>query len=93
MCNYDDRQISKSSRYFNNITACKIVKIDDGFGLEFGLPWGETARIKPIDFEIAGYQAGEWVDMILGTVSGGNSITLRSVQFVGRTPEKFVPKD
>lgn len=93
MYNYDIKQMSESNRYFNNITACKIIKIDDGFGLEFELSWGETCRIRPKDFEIAGYEVGEWIDVILGTVTSANTISLKSAQFIGRTPEKFIPKD
>ena len=34
MYNYDDRQISQSSRYFNNIKSCQIIKIDNDFECE-----------------------------------------------------------
>ena len=93
MYNYDDRQISQSSRYFNNIKSCQIIKIDNEFGLEFGLPWGGTAKNKPKDFEIADYQEGQWIDLILSTISHHNYLELRSIQFIGRTPKTFLPKE
>lgn len=89
----DSRQTSELRRYINDITACKIVKIDDEFGLEFELPWGGTSKIKPGNFEIEKYEPNEWVDVILYTVSGGGSIALKSVQFIGKTPGMFVPKE
>ena len=93
MYNYDERQISAASRRFNDIKSCEIVKIDERYGLTFRLPWGnETAQIKPMDFEIGKYKVGEWIDLRLYTVCGQNRISLKSVQFIGRTPNVFIPK-
>lgn len=93
MWNYNEMQMSETNRRFNDITACKIVRIDDEFGLEFALPWGETAKIKPKDFGVAKYQPGEFIDMRLWTVNSQNHISLKAAQFVNRTPERFAPKD
>lgn len=92
---YDEIQVSGASRRYNNIQPCRIADVNEECGLFFKLPWGNetTFWIRPIDFEVAGYQTGEWVDLILNTISGGNSITLRSAQFIGRTPKTFVPKE
>lgn len=91
--NYDERCISKISRYHNEITACKIIKVDNERGLTYELPWGGTSWIKPRDFEIEPYKAGQWIDMILGTVSSNNHISLKSAQYIGKTPEPFIPKE
>ena len=93
MSNYDERQMTATSRRFNDIKSCEIVKIDERYGLTFTLPWGnETAQIKPMDFEIGKYKAGDWIDMKLWTLSGQGCISLKSAQFIGRTPEPFIPK-
>ncbi|MCI8296956.1 MAG: hypothetical protein HFG22_13970 [Lachnospiraceae bacterium] len=95
MYNYDEKQMSEANRRCNNIQSCQVVDIDKGRGLIYALPWGngETSWIKPKDFEIAVYEPGEWIDMVLDTVSSQGHISLRSARFVGRTPQKFIPKD
>lgn len=89
---YDTIQMSESSRRCNNIRPCQIVGINED-NLTYRLPWGKTSEIRLIDFEIGEYQVGEWIDMIFGTISSGNTITLQTARFIGRTPEKFIPKD
>lgn len=94
MNNYDKQQITATSRRFNDVRACRIVQVDNERGLIFKLPWGnETAQIRPMDFEVGMYQAGEWIDMRLWTVSSQNHISLKSAQFIGRTPQQFIPKE
>ncbi len=94
MYNYDERQISAASRRFNDIKSCKVVKIDEKYGLTFRLPWGnETAQIKPMDFEIGKYSVGDWIDMRLWTVSSQGRISLKRAQFIGETPGRFVPEE
>lgn len=92
--NYDKRQISSQSRRYNDITACKVVEVDKGRGLIYQLPWkNDTSWIKPSNFEIEPYKVGDWIDMILITVSSQNRISLKSAQFIGRTPEAFIPEE
>ena len=90
---YDERQMSRVNRRFNNIESCKVVEIDSQRGLIYELPWGGTSRIKPRNFEIEPYKIGDWIDMSLSTVSSQGYISLRSAQFIGRTPEPFIPKE
>lgn len=93
MYNYDTRQMSKMNRKWNGVQACQIVEIDDMRGITYRLPWGNgTSWIRPADFEIGGYKVGQWIDMILITVSYEGHKQLLSAQFIGRTPEVFIPK-
>lgn len=93
MNNYNKQQVTATSRRFNDVRACKIIQVNNEH-LVFKLPWGnETAQIRPMDFEVGMYQAGEWIDMRLWTVSSQGRISLKSAQFIGRTPEKFIPKE
>lgn len=93
MYDYDGRQMSKMNRKWNGVQACQIIEIDDMRGLIYRLPWGGTSWIRPSDFEVAGYKVGEWIDMILKTVSYEGRKHLQSEQFVGRTPDTFIPKE
>lgn len=90
---YDIRQTSKENRRLNGIKACQIIKIDNEHGLTYKLPWGnDTSWIKPQDFGVGQYKVGEWIDLLLCTVSSQGHIYLQSEQFVGRTPEAFIPE-
>ncbi|NBH36479.1 hypothetical protein D3Z58_23905 [Clostridiaceae bacterium] len=93
MDNYNERQMTATSRHFNDVRACKIVQVDNEH-LVFKLLWGnETAQIRPMDFEIGMYRVGEWIDMRLWTVSSQGRISLKRAQFIGKTPKRFVPKE
>lgn len=93
MSNYDVRQMSKMNRKWNGIQACQIIEIDNLRGLVYRLPWGGTSWLKPQNFEVAGYKIGEWVDLILKIAIYEGHRQLLSEQFIGRTPEQFVPKE
>ena len=68
MSNYDAIQITECNRRRNNVRACMVVEIDRERGLLCRLPWGtETIRMKPRDFEVVPYKAGDWVDLALET--------------------------
>lgn len=88
--NYDQRCISKASRYHNGILACEIVNVNhESQEITFRMPYGsEKVRIHPSDFEITEYKVGMYVDAIVRTV---NSV-VRSVHLVGLTPSAFVPE-
>lgn len=93
MYNYDEKQMTATYRRLNDIKACKIVQVNNEH-LVFELPWkNETAQIRPMDFEVGMYQAGEWIDMRLWTVSSQGRISLKRAQFIGRTPQQFIPKE
>ena len=93
MSNYDAIQITECNRRRNNVRACMVVEIDRERGLLCRLPWGtETIRMKPRDFEVVPYKAGDWVDLALETISTHNHISVRSAQYIGVTPSAFIPK-
>lgn len=92
--NYDSRQISELSRSRNNIKSCKVIGIDKERGLSCKLPWGKgVIWMRPRDFEVVPYKTGDWVDLALETISTHNHISVRSAQYIGKTPKNFTPEN
>lgn len=88
--NYDQRCISKASRYHNNILACEILATSKDFGIEIRFPFGnQTMRIYPSDFEIRQYEPGMYVDVCARSLNG----EIKSAQLLGLTPPTFIPEN
>lgn len=92
MSNYDPRQMSECNRRCNNVRVCRIVEIDRERGLLCRLPWEtETIWMRPKNFEVEPYKVGDLVDLALVTINTHDHISVRSAQYIGKTPETFIP--
>lgn len=90
---YDVRQMSKMNRKWNGVQACQIIEINNERGIVYRLPWGNgMSWIRPADFEVGEYKVGQWIDMILKIAIYEGHKQLLSEQFIGRTPDVFIPK-
>lgn len=86
--------ITESNRRRNNVRACRVVEINRERGLLCRLPWGtDEIWMKPRDFEVVPYKVGDWVDLVLVTISTHNHISVRSAQYIGKTPATFIPEN
>lgn len=94
MNNYNSMQITEQNRYRNNIRPCRVVEIDKERGLSCKLPWGnDVIWMRPKDFEVEPYKINDWVDLALETISTHDHISVRSAQYIGKTPKKFIPEN
>ncbi len=85
----DNRQATKLDRHNNNITACKILKVQ-GNTITIPLPWGGTTALMIVSDT---FEVGDWVDMQLVPRKNNGRVTSYSAGYIGRTPDKFIPAD
>lgn len=85
----DNRQTTEMNRHNNDITACKILRVQENT-VTIPLPWGDTTTLTIIS-DI--FEPGDWIDMQFKTQSNHGRVTSYSAGYIGRTPSKFIPKD
>lgn len=84
-----DIQATELNRYRNNITAHKIIKVD-GSNVTVLLPWGDKTTF-PIMSD--NFSVGDWIDLQIREKRVNGTVSDYSIGYVGRTPERFIPKD
>lgn len=84
-----DIQATKLNRYRNNITAHKIIKVD-GSNVTILLPWGDKT-IFPIMSD--NFSIGNWIDLQIREKRVNGTVSDYSISYIGRTPERFIPKN
>lgn len=47
--------------------------------------------MRPKNFEVEPYKVGDLVDLALVTINTHDHISVRSAQYIGKTPETFIP--
>lgn len=85
---YEHRQLSTELRHKNNISAHKILNIEDNYLIvHLWCNKCETERISvPTPEE---YKTGEYIDLVVLRMSK----TSWRVELIGHTPQEFIPAD
>ena len=84
-----DIQATELNRYYNNITAHKIIKVD-GSNVTVLLPWGDKTTF-PIMSD--NFSVGDWIDLQIREKRVNGTVSDYSIGYVGRTPERFIPEN
>lgn len=81
-------QLTELSRYHNNVTAHKIIKVD-GSNITI-LLWGDETTFPIIT---DAFEVGNWIDLQIKESWTNGRVNDYSISYVGRTPERFIPKN
>lgn len=84
-----DIQATELNRYHNNVTAHKIIKVD-GSNVTILLPWGDKTTFSIMNDTL---DSGDWIDLQIREKRVNGTVSDYLIGYVGRTPERFIPKN
>lgn len=84
-----DIQATELNRYRNNITAHKVIKVDRS-NVKIALPWGDETTFPIMNDTL---DSGDWIDLQIREKRVNGTVSDYSISYIGRTPERFIPKN